>query len=75
MQSDTLKYKFNLGKEVWVDALDVRSKDEKGFFGIAPGKTVRLRYGPFVEIISVEDNLTAVGKIISLEDIKDYKSV
>lgn len=32
---------------------DVRTQDEKNFFGIAPGKLIRLKYGPALKITSV----------------------
>ena len=45
---DILKYDFKLGKKVWIEKADVRQTDSKKFFGVAPGKIIRLRYGPFV---------------------------
>lgn len=49
-------YDFTLSKVVYVERADVRKKDDKGFYGCAPGKMVRLRYGPFVKIIEVGDH-------------------
>lgn len=36
-----------------VEKEDVRSEDTKGFFGIAPGKVIRLKYGPAIKITTV----------------------
>ena len=35
-------------KSVYVDRADFSAEVKKGFFGIMPGQTVCLRYGPFV---------------------------
>ena len=40
-------------RHVFVDAKDVKEQDTPGFFGIAPGKIIRLKYGPAVRITSV----------------------
>lgn len=49
-------YDFSLTKVVYVERADVRKTDDSGFFGCAPGKIVRLRYGPFVKINEVGDH-------------------
>lgn len=36
-----------------VEKKDVRTQDEKNFFGIAPNKVIRLKYGPAIKITSV----------------------
>ena len=38
-----------------VEKADVRLEDSKGFFGIAPGKVIRLKYGPAIKITSVKE--------------------
>lgn len=53
-------YEFNLTKTIYVDSADVRKEDHKKFYGMAPGKIVRLRFGPFVKVLSVDDNLVKV---------------
>lgn len=53
-------YEFNLTKTIYVDSADVRKEDNKKFYGMAPGKIVRLRFGPFVKVLSVDDNLVKV---------------
>jgi len=43
-------YDITLTKEVWVDEIDVREDGPKEFWGICPGRTVRLKYGPVIQI-------------------------
>ena len=35
-------------KELYIDKLNFKEVDEKSFYGLAPGKTIRLKYGHFV---------------------------
>lgn len=42
-----------MSNHVLVEKRDVRTQDEKNFFGIAPSKIIRLKYGPAVKITSV----------------------
>lgn len=53
-KENKIPYEFTLSNRVYVERSDVREKDESGFFGCAPGKMVRLRYGPFLRVISVD---------------------
>jgi glutaminyl-tRNA synthetase len=41
-----------LTKNVFIDASDFKEVDEKDYYRLAPGKTIRLRYGPFVKYVS-----------------------
>ena len=67
-------YDFDLDREIYVEREDVREKDDKKFWGIAPNKMVRLRYGPFLRIKTVtKDKVTA--EIVDLKDIPDYKKI
>lgn len=59
---------------VFVDKADVRKEDSKEFFGCAPGKIVRLRFGPFLKIISVNDNF-AEAEVVLEKDIENYKKI
>ena len=44
-QPDTGGHHYvTLSRTVYIDAADVRSTDVKGYFGLAPGKTVHLKY-------------------------------
>lgn len=67
-------YDFQLNKVVFVERADVRKKDDKGFYGCAPGKMVRLRYGPFVRILEVGDH-SLKGEIVPESEIENYKKV
>lgn len=58
-----LIHELRLSKTVLVDASDVRLVDQPDFYGISPGKIVRLRYGPFIRIKEV--------KIVTVDSIKD----
>ncbi len=53
-KENKIPYEFKLSSKVYVERSDVREKDEQGFYGCAPGKIVRLRYGPFIRVISVD---------------------
>lgn len=43
-KTSTQRYNVHLTREVWIDAADFREQDAKGYFGLAPNKTVMLRY-------------------------------
>ena len=51
---------------------DVREKDENKFYGIAPGKHVRLRYGPIIYIESVASDLVK-ARVLSDEETSKTK--
>lgn len=44
--------KLPLTKILYIDQNDFKVKDESGYFGLAPGKTVGLRYGPVIKCTS-----------------------
>ena len=46
-------HKISVSKHVYVDKDDVRLKDSPEFYGIAPNKMVRLRFGPLLRILEV----------------------
>jgi glutaminyl-tRNA synthetase len=68
-----------VGKKVYVERSDVRLVDSKDFYGIAPGKMVRLRYGPFVRIHSVEEDgqgsFRVKGETVPSEQVENPKKV
>jgi glutaminyl-tRNA synthetase len=70
---------IKLSESVFVDRDDVRQKDVKGFWGIAPGKTIRLKYGPFVKITEVKvsngEVSSVVGELIPIEEVGNYKKI
>lgn len=67
-------YHFTLNPVVYVERADVRKTDDKGFFGCAPGKMVRMRYGPFVRILEVDDH-SLKGEIVPEDQIENYKAI
>lgn len=69
-----IPYKFLLEDCVYVDKADVRMEDSKEFFGCAPGKIVRLRYGPFIKILSVNNDF-AEAEIVEEAKIENYKKI
>lgn len=70
---------IRLSPGVFVEREDVRETDAKGFWGIAPGKTVRLKYGPFVKILEVQTRDGEVslvrGELVPLESVGNYKKI
>lgn len=58
---------MNYGPLIYVERQDVRLEDHKEFFGMAPGKIVRLRYGPFAKVLEVNDingKLSVIAEVI-----------
>lgn len=53
-----------LAKDIWIERSDFREVDEKSYFRLAPGKTIRLRYADFVEYVSHTPDLIQVKNII-----------
>lgn len=78
VDADVLSLKLQVTRDIYVDAEDVRENDDKKFFGIAPGKTVRLRYGPFIKVDTVTNengSLKVTATLLKEGEIKDYKKV
>ena len=76
---ENILHHIQLSPEVFVEREDVRAADSKGFWGIAPGKIVRLKYGPFVrvqEVLSEGGNVSLVrAELIPLEEVGNYKKI
>jgi glutaminyl-tRNA synthetase len=47
---------ITLQKELWVERSDIKLEDVKDFFGIAPGKTIGLKYANLVKITDIKVN-------------------
>lgn len=62
-----------LSRVVYVERKDVRGEDEKGFFGIAPGKTVWLRYGCQITCESV--SVSSSGEIEEVKAVFHQEAV
>ena len=61
-----------------VEKSDVRLQDSKGFFGIAPGKVIRLKYGPAVRITSVTqkgETFNVEGETLTEEEVAKLPTV
>ncbi|KAF3602578.1 hypothetical protein F2Q69_00033784 [Brassica cretica] len=62
-QNDDLSafYKVPFSRVVYIDQSDFRMKDSKGYYGLAPGKSVLLRYGfpiKCTNVVFADDNET-----------------
>lgn len=72
-------HSLKIGKQIYVEKNDVRLVDHKDFYGIAPGKIVRLKHGPFVRILTVENDESGSyfvkGEILPEEKIENYKKI
>jgi glutaminyl-tRNA synthetase len=80
MELDTEEFGYRFGVEpvIYVDRSDVRLEDSKDFYGIAPGKIVRLKFGPFVRITEVTpqgDSFKVKGEIVPESEIPNYKKI
>jgi glutaminyl-tRNA synthetase len=49
------KRQVPLTRELWIDREDYQENPEKGFFRLAPGSEVRLRYGYVVKCLGMQD--------------------
>ena len=74
-----LWHEMHLGKQVYIEKNDVRLENVAGFYGIAPGKIVRLKYGPFIKINSVEDDKNGSyfvkAEIVPEASIENFKTI
>ncbi len=72
LSPDNFKYKLNVSNSVYVDRNDVKQEDDPKFYGMAPNKIVRLRFGPFLKVLSVGPN-QVVAEIVEVADFKKIK--
>lgn len=63
-----------LTNNIYIDSSDFREIDEPDYFRLAPGKIVRLRYGPFIEYISHTSDIITC-KIINPSNPKKIKGI
>lgn len=65
-----------LTNEVYIDTVNFKEIDEKNFYGLAPGKTVRLKYGPFVEFERHDkDSNVVFVKLVEPSNPKKIKGI
>jgi len=69
-----IKHMTTLTKSVYIEKKDFRELDEKNYYRLAPGKTIRLRYGPFVEYVS-HDKDKIICKIVEPPNPKKIKGI
>ncbi len=57
--------KISFGKTLWIDKADFMLEPPKGYFRLAPGAEVRLRYGYFIRCVDVVKD--ASGEVIEVK--------
>ena len=57
--------KISFGKTLWIDKADFMLEPPKGYFRLAPGAEVRLRYGYFIRCVDVVKD--AGGEVIEVK--------
>ena len=79
VQHTEFGYPFSCGPVNYVEKADVRLVDGKDFYGIAPGKVVRLKFGPFVRITEVREDgqggFRVKGEVVADGEVANYKKV
>lgn len=72
-------HQINVTKFIYLDKDDVRMIDSPEFYGLAPNKIVRLRFGPFIKALEViqEGNQIVRVKAVAVkeEEIPNKKAV
>jgi glutaminyl-tRNA synthetase len=69
--NDLGSHKINLTENIYIESDDWRDVDSKDYYGLAPNKIVRLKYGPFIKCESVLNNNEIICKIIDPMNEKD----
>lgn len=64
-----------LTNTIYISKTDYRDEDEKKYFGLAPDKIVRLRYGPFIKCVKRIDESTIEAIIVEPEKPKKVKGI
>jgi glutaminyl-tRNA synthetase len=70
---NSAKHIVTLRKHNFVERSDVLVNDTKGFFGIAPGKLVRLKYSHVIKVNNVTANEKGEVTLVEAEVIEDSK--
>jgi glutaminyl-tRNA synthetase len=63
-----------MGNVIYLASTDFRKVDDKNYYGLAPNKIVRLKYGPFVKCVSFTDDEINV-EIVEPENPKKVKGI
>lgn len=56
---------IKFSNKIWVERSDIKLKDQKGFFGIAPQKVVGLKYASTIFIKDVKENNGVITQVIA----------
>ena len=67
-----------LTKNIYIESSDFREVDDPDFFRLAPGKIIRLKYGPFIQYVSHSkdlDFIRIICKIVEPEKPKKIKGI
>lgn len=62
-------HKVKLTKVVFIERSDFRENDDKEFFGLAPGKSVRLKYAHIIKCVDYEKN--SEGKVTQINVVAE----
>ena len=63
-----------LTKNLYIESSDFREVDDPDFYRLAPGKTIRLRYGPFIQYVS-HTSEKIICRIVEPEKPKKVKGI
>lgn len=64
---------YTLTKNVYIESEDFSETVKEGFFGVMPGQTVCLRYGPHVRMLEVVRENGLVSKVLVEQVTPDKK--
>ena len=62
-------------KNVYIESDDFSETVQDGFFGVMPGQTVCLRYGPFVRMIEVVKGQNGAIQKVLVESVKPEQKI
>jgi glutaminyl-tRNA synthetase len=63
-----------LTDHIYIESTDFREIDDPDFYRLAPGKTIRLRYGPFIQYVSHTAEMI-ICKVVEPEKPKKVKGI
>jgi glutaminyl-tRNA synthetase len=63
-----------LTEYIYIESTDFREIDDPDFYRLAPGKTIRLRYGPFIQYVSHTSEMI-ICKVVEPEKPKKVKGI
>ena len=72
--NDMGKHKTILSKNLYIETSDFKEVDKKNYHGLAPNKTVRLRYAYFVKCVGFKESEITVEKTMP-ENSKKIKGI